>query len=182
MKTNVEPLKLTSPEPISDGGRKYNSIYFVIGLIAGIGGFLSNGFTGALFGALFFGGLGGYTIKEAILDLKLKQLRKTDFAMDEQIAYEELIEKLIPILLPLNMTIEKDKNGQPVITYQKLIYDVIYNSNGTFSIWWRKSLLRAFGAQSKTSTYRKVVVAMGIIGFNVQKVTAKKIDSTEETK
>lgn len=171
MKTNVEPLKLTSPEPISDGGRKYNSIYFVIGIVAGVIGFMSNGLTGALASAIFFGGLGGYLIKEALLDLKLKQLRKTEFAITEQIAYEELIEKLIPILLPLNMTIEKDKKGNPIITYQKVIYDINYNSNGTFSIWWRKSILRAFGMQSKTSLYRKVVVAMGIIGFNIQKVS-----------
>ena len=173
MKVNAEPLKLTSPEPISDGGRKYNSIYYVIALIGGFMGFISNGLTGALAGALFFGILGGYTIKEAILGTKLKQLRKAEFALDEQILYSELIEKLIPVLVPLNMTIEKNKDGALVITYQNIIYDVIYNKNGTFSIWWRKSLLRAFSVQSKISIYRKVVVAMGIIGFHIQAACAK---------
>ena len=45
--------------------------------------------------------------------------------------YDELISKLIPILTPLGMTVEKSKNDTPVITYDKV--PGIVNSFGVSS-------------------------------------------------
>ena len=169
-------LKLSSPEPITDGGRSYNKIYYVTAGIGAICGVFSNGITGAI-GGIIMGMLIGFVIKEGICDLKLKQLRKQPFVLEKKIPYDVLIQELIPVLTPLNMTIEKNNNGQPVITYKTMIYDVFYQDDNTFIIWWRKSLVRAFlSLKSKISYYRQVVVAMGIIGYNIQQICSNKID------
>lgn len=38
--SKMEPLELKSPAPISDGGRSYNVIYFVVAAIGAIYGFI----------------------------------------------------------------------------------------------------------------------------------------------
>ena len=37
---------------------------------------------------------------------------------------DELIEKLIPRLLPLGMSIEKDTKGRPIVKYKRIIFDI----------------------------------------------------------
>lgn len=170
-----EPLRLSSAEPITDGGRSYNKIYYITAAVGAILGLVaSSKFEGLIVFALF-GIAIGYAIKECILDVKLRRLRKQPFALDKKIPYDELIQHLIPVLTPLNMTIEKDVNGNPVITYKRMIYDVIYQDDNTFIIWWRKSPLGALlTIRSKISYYRQVVVAMGIIGFHIQQICSVK--------
>ena len=66
---------------------------------------------------------------------------------------------------------EKDTDGSPVITYKNVIYDVDYiEDKKSFTIWWRMSVLWAFftGKLVPIYMYRRIVVAMGIIGYNVQ--------------
>lgn len=173
-----DALKLNSPAPISDGGRSYNKIYLILALILGIGGTATGGIAGTVVGAIF-GLMVGFCIKESILDLKLTKLRKQPFAIDYKIPYDELIQRLIPVLTPLNMTIEKDKKGNLVITYKKMIYDVSYREDNTFTIWWRKSPMRAlFSIRTKISYYRQVVVAMGIIGYHIQQICRNQPNTT----
>ncbi len=50
-----EPLKLNSPEPITDGGRSYNIIYYVAAAIGAILGLRGSGeIGGAIITALTF--------------------------------------------------------------------------------------------------------------------------------
>ena len=91
--------------------------------------------------------------------------------MKNKIPYPTLIAELIPRLTPLGMTIEKSdkQNGYSVISYQKMIYDISYSDEGnTFTIWWRKNIAKALFTVDSIKTYRKIVVAMGIIGYYVQ--------------
>ena len=177
-----EPLKLNSPEPITDGGRSYNIIYYVAAAIGAILGLRGSGKIGGAIIIAFFGFIIGFAIKECILDLKLRQLRKQPFALEKKVPYDVLIQNLIPVLTPLNMTIEKDRGGQPVITYKTMIYDVAYQDDNTFTIWWRKSPLRAFlSLKSKIAYYRQVVVAMGIIGYHIQQICSDKTNLSSAT-
>ena len=109
------PLVLTSPEPINDGGRKYNWIYPVCAgisliLFIGIGANLAGVFLGVLTGLCV-----GWLVKNKILDISSLQLRFIEFEVKNKIPYPALIAELIPRLTPLGMTIEKsdEQNGHP---------------------------------------------------------------------
>ena len=161
------PLVLTSPEPIHDGGRKYNWIYLVCaGLFIWMGANLAGVFLGTLIGLCV-----GWLVKNKILDISSLQLRFIEFEVKNKIPYPALIAELIPRLTPLGMTIEKSdkQNGYSVISYQKMIYDISYSDEGnTFTIWWRKNIARALFTVDSIKNYRKIAVAMGIIGYYVQ--------------
>ena len=166
-----EDVVLTSSTPVADGGRSFNVIYLITALAGLVIGFVATGGGGAVVG-LFVGLILGYGIKDVACTLPLGRLRSWTFHCDREIPYDERIAKLQPQLLPLGMTIEKNKDGSPVITYKHMIYDVRYESDQTFSIWWRKSLAGAFlTSNMDTSRYRKACVAYGIIGYFVQQAT-----------
>lgn len=172
MKTEKEILRLNSSAPITDGGRTYNKLYYIAAAIMAIIGFFSNSLVGAC-GGVVLGLVIAFCIKESILDLKLKKLRKQPFALDNPVPYENLIQCLIPVLSPLQMTIEKDTNGRPIITHKKMVYDIAYQDNNTFTIWWRKPFLNGlFNVHTKISYYRQVVTDMGIIGYSIQQICA----------
>lgn len=161
---------LSSTEPITDGGRKYNWLYVVgavIGFIAGI-------YLGSIEGGIFFAVCGmvvALCIKNMICNWMDSVLRKMTFSCSQKMPYEQLIQRLQPILLPLNMTIERGKSGEPVISYNGLIYDVTYNEDNTFAIWWRQSIIKALITRNEyISVYRKASVAYGIIAYHIQQI------------
>lgn len=50
------------------------------------------------------------------------------------------------------------------------MYDVIFNEDNSFTVYWHQSALKAFLSQGYyISIYKKAVVAMGIIAYHVQK-------------
>jgi len=161
-------IRLNSPAPLDDGGRKYNKLYIICGIIGFIIYLFSSHIAGALIVIVGFMELIAWLIKNVILEAKGKNLRSLRFALDKAIPYEELIEKLIPQIVPLGMRIEKDRNGCPVITYKNLIYDISYNNDYTFTIWWRKSIIRAMFTGPSITEYRNHVVAYGMIGYYIQ--------------
>lgn len=168
---------LASAAPIADGGRKYNSIYWISGIVFFVIGLISfkqfGG--GVLLGIL---GLGvGWIIKTLICDSQMVNLRDFTFSCGSKPPYDDLIQSLQSVLIPLGMTIEKKSDGAPSITYKGLIYDVVYNDDGTFSIWWRTSLATAIiTGRLYIALYRKACVAYGIIAYYVQQLCK----STEE--
>ena len=168
---NNEPLVLTSAEPINDGGRKYNIIYWICAIGLGITFLCMAGLPACLFGILL-GLCVGWLIKNKILNTVDIMLRHIPFSIKNKDEYSELINRLLPVLAPYNMMIEKsaEKGGSPVITYQGIMYDVFYNDDDTFTIWWRKSIGKALLEFDSIGKYRKISCAMGIIGYNIQKV------------
>lgn len=80
-----------------------------------------------------------------------------------------MFDKLQPILISkYNMMVEKDKEGRTVVSHNGCMYDIIINNDATFSIWWRKSIAGAMLEIMKYKTYKKVLAAMGIIGYEIQ--------------
>ena len=156
-------------EPVDDGGRKYNYIYVVSGIIGGIVGIMCAGI-----GILFFLPLGlcvGWLIKNKILDLKALQFRKYTFKCDNQLPFSELMQRIIPELTSMGMTVELNSDNSPMITHNNIIYDFMYNDDMTFSIWWRKSLARGLLVINSIKMYRNISVDMGIISYVIQKNT-----------
>ncbi len=166
----MKNIILSSSEPVTDGGRKYNGFYLVgvaVGFIVGvsIGGFGSGIFI-SLLGTLF-----AWILKNEICHFKTMGLRDMTFFCSQKIPYSQLIQSLQPILLPLNMTIEKGTEGNPIISYKGVLYDVSYNQDDTFSVWWRMSVVRAFlSDRFYISLYRKTSVAYGIVAYNIQRL------------
>lgn len=172
---NQNPIKLNSSAPLDDGGRQYNKLYFIFAIIGALIGLAMNGFSAGIVAALFAMCI-AYAVKSGIVDWKWKHLRRLKFQLDTLLPYDELISRLIPILTPLGMMIEKNQNGQPVITYEHMIYDISLSQDNTFSIWWRKSPIRALAPKGALSYYRQTVIAMGIIGYHIQQICAEKND------
>lgn len=168
---NQEPLRLTSMAPLDDGGRKYNIIYviaLVIGTIAGI--CIHNGIEG-IFGANFLTLMVAFAVKDGIFDIKWKRLRKQKFLLENRVPYDALIQHLIGQLSPLGFLVEKGGDGNPVLSYRKMIYDVDYDEGGSFTIYWRKSVANAFfDFRTPIYHYRITVADMGIIGYAVQQI------------
>lgn len=171
---------LSSTEPITDGGRKYNWIYAagaVIGFILGI--YLGNVGAGILFAVC------GMVVALGIKNMICKQmdnvLRKMTFTCYQRLPYEQLIQRLQPSLLPLGMTIERGKGGEPVISYKGLIYDVKYEQDNTFTIWWRQSVINALITRNEyISVYRKASVAYGIIAYHIQQICNGQSDTNQK--
>lgn len=168
---NQEPLRLASMVPLDDGGRKYNIIYFIavaIGVIAGI--CIHNGIEGIL-GTNCLTLLVAFAIKDSILDIKWKGLRKKKFLLENRMPYDALIHHLIEQLVPLGFQVEKGNNGNPVLSHKKMIYDIDYDKDDTFTIYWRKSVANAlFDFRTPIYHYRITVADMGIIGYTVQQI------------
>lgn len=171
MDSNNQKLKLTSMAPLDDGGRKYNVIYFiasVVGIVLGILG--KNGITG-ITAAILMALVVALVIKHCILDFKWKGLRQQKFLLEKRVPYDLLIHHLIAQLSSLNFQVEKGTSGNPVLTHKKMIYDIEYGEDDTFTIYWRKSIVNAvFDFRTSIYHYRNTVADMGIIGYTVQQV------------
>ncbi|MGN0298944.1 MAG: hypothetical protein ACI4C1_07185 [Lachnospiraceae bacterium] len=110
-----------------------------------------------------------------ILPVKLDKLREMKFQFVQGVNNDELFEMMQPILsAKYGMLVERDENGNMVLTFQGYLYDVLIHENATFRIWWRMSLGKAFlstglGALTSYKEYRHFLAAMGIIGYEIQK-------------
>ena len=176
-----DPIVLESSAPWDDGGRKYNVIYLIAGILGAIlwmKGSLESKEGGSVI--FIFCLIMGWLVKNCIVDWIWRDLRKLRFRLETPVPYDELIEKLIPRLLPLGMSIEKDTKGRPVIKYKRIIFDIFYTDNNTaFCIWWSLSFARKlFNPRGAISYYGETVSGMAIIGYAIQQV-CKQEDSTE---
>lgn len=171
-----DSLKLTSMAPLDDGGRKYNIIYViavVLGFIIGI--CMHNGIEGIV-GVSLLTLLSALMIKHCILDLKWKRLRRQKFFLENKVPYESLIHSLVEKLSPLNFQVEKGSDGNPVLTHKKMIYDIYYGDDDSFTIRWRKSIIGAlFDFRTSIYHYRNTVADMGIIGYTIQQICCQNV-------
>jgi len=172
--TNTEPIVLSSAEPINDGGRNLNKIYTVSVIICSVIGAISGGGFGGIFCLAIVGLILGWAIKNRVCETLILTARLKRFHLDKEVPYSELINQLIPIMSPLGAMIEKSEEGSPVISYQGEIYDVRYNDDNTFKIWWRRNVVKAVLMVDNITAYRKESVAMGIIGYHVQRICSNK--------
>ena len=106
---------------------------------------------------------------------KLLELRNERFRFVSDVSSEELFEKLQSALISrygASMRIEKygvGSEGVVGVTYDNIIYEIYINKDSTFRIRWGKSLGRAMAPSVSYSDYKKAIVAMGMIGYEIQK-------------
>ncbi len=179
-----EPVYVSSPAPIDDGGRKYNVITLVAAAIGAVIGLVAGG-TGGLAICALMGAVLGYITEATIVKVKWYGLREMKFGMGHTVEKAALFQRLVQELTPMGMTVEMNTDGTPVLTYQTLIYEINLNEDQTFTIWWRKSLARAFFSidiLTVIPNYRKAVVAMGIIAYHIQQICAEQPENQPEEK
>ena len=172
-----EPVYVSSPAPIDDGGRKYNVITLAAVAIGAVLG-LAFGGPGGLAICTLMGAMLGYITEATIVKVKWYGLREMKFGMGRPVEKAVLFQRLVQGLTPMGMTVEMNTDGTPVINYQTLIYEINLNEDQTFTIWWRKSLARAFFSidiLTVIPNYRKAVVAMGIIAYHIQQISMEQV-------
>ena len=177
------PLYVTSPSPLDDGGRKYNVIIAAAAAAGAAAGLLSGAMNGLIICALV-GAFLGYLTKATIINVKWYGLREITFALGHEVEKDVLFQRLIERLTPMGMMVEMNTDGTPVITYQALIYEIsLNNEDQTFTIWWRKSLARAFFSINilvVIPNYRKAVAAMGILAYHIQQISMEQAPASTE--
>lgn len=172
-------ILLSSPEPLDDGLRKYNKLYYMFFITGAFISFINRNSFPEIIGAGIFFCLIALGVKSTIAGSKLHKLRRLEFQLPYEIEYEKLMLYITLPLTQLNMKVEKDTNGQPCITDKGVIYDIIIdNENTVFTIWWRLSIPKVFSFASNITYYRKAVVSMGIIGYMIQQEMMKNQKAT----
>ena len=161
-----KPLVLMSSEPLPNKMKKLKKLYWVgIGICA----------VGVLFapiiavGILFLACL--YLVDTVMVSQHRGKLRILKFKYDNSISFDELFPKLQERLISKfkgAMLLERNENGGITISYDDHIYDMHINPDGTFCLWWRKSLGKAFLSFSDYKSYKKILNGMGILAYEIQ--------------
>jgi hypothetical protein len=106
-----------------------------------------------------------------LTDIKRGALRNVKFKFLSNVSYDDIFAKLQPALISnygSGFMVERDKSGQITISYDGMIYDIIMNED-YFRIYWRMSVGKAVFSINEYKIYRKILIAMGIIGYELQK-------------
>ena len=139
---------------------------FLIGFILDIQVFMGIGAMGTMLWIIF----------DHIWSLKkLVSLRDQDFKFKDGITYDEIFEKLQPTLISKygpSMCIERCAVGSDNIinvNYDNMIYQIFLHGD-SFRIRWGKSFARAWAPSSNYKDYKKAIVGMGIVGYEIQRI------------
>lgn len=134
---------VTSPEPLPDEIKKFRKLYILVPLSLVIG-LIKGDFTGWLAIAAFIL-LCLVCLIDTYADHKVRRLRRMKFKLPANVTADELFIKMQPVFISkYNWGIERGDNGELTILDKKYKYDVNLEEDGTFVIWWRMSVAKAF--------------------------------------
>jgi hypothetical protein len=161
---------LHSSEPLPNELAGIKKVYIVIVAIILIGAICSETLLGIGFLAL----LCWYGIDYGVL-LKNKwyYLRKEEFKFISGVTYDEVFDALQPRLISKygsSMQVLRTESGSDRIVrvqYDNMLYD-IYLEDSVFRIRWGMNFTRAFLSFTDYRDYKKTLVAMGMIGYELQ--------------
>ena len=90
-------------------------------------------------------------------------------ANELNVTADELFVKMQPVFISkYNWGIERGDNGELSVLDKKYKYDVNLEEDGTFVIWWRMSVAKAFLSTRHYPIYKNAIATMGIIAYEVQ--------------
>lgn len=160
---------VTSPEPLPDEIKKFRKLYILVPLSLVIG-LIKWDFTGWLAIAAFIL-LCLVCLIDTYADHKVRRLRRMKFKLPANVTADELFVKMQPVFISkYNWGIERGDNGELTILDKKYKYDVNLEEDGTFVIWWRMSVAKAFLSTRHYPIYKNAIATMGIIAYEVQQV------------
>lgn len=162
--SNDKAMIVRSPEPLPNEMLKIKKLYIVCFLCI---------IVGIVFQVLLAVGILGlmivYTIDDHVVKVKRKVLRTIKFQLAEGIDNDNIFQTTQSIFISkYKMLVEKDEQGNMVLSHDNHLYDIIMNDDNTFTIWWRMSVGKAFLSFNKYKSYRKILASMGIIAYEIQ--------------
>lgn len=156
-------LVLTSPSPLVDKLRGIKKMYWGA-LVCLIFLPMPGGFAVPLFYLMII-----YTIDYILSGIRCDQLKNVRFYYDSKVGYDELYEAILPVMVKkYGITPERDEDGQIIIPYQNLRYDILISHDNFMKVMWRMSVGSALFSARSYKNYKKNISAMGIIAYEIQ--------------
>lgn len=156
---------LTSSEPLPNEMLPIKRLYTVclISIILGI-------IITPLAGIGILGLIIVYLIDISLVDHKLQRLRRAKFKFVADVNDNKLFEVMQSIFISkYGMLVEKTEDGKMTLSHDGYIYDILLQPDNTFVIWWRTGVKKALLPSNTYKSYRKILAAMGIIAYEIQK-------------
>lgn len=99
------------------------------------------------------------------------KMRNMKFQFVTPVNSDEIYNKLQPALSQkLGNKVEFDREGDKIsVRYNSIIYDINLQEDGTFCIWWRKSLSGAIFSWNEWKLYKKIRIGTALIAYELQK-------------
>ncbi len=103
-------------------------------------------------------------------DFHRGKMRRMKFKFVTPITLDEIYNKLQPVLAnKYGNEMEFDREGDTLcVKYKSVVYDINLHDDGTFSLWWRKSILGAIFSFNEFKLYNKIRTGTAIIAYELQ--------------
>ena len=103
-------------------------------------------------------------------DFHRGKMRRMRFKFVTPISLDEIYNKLQPVLVSkYGNEMEFDREGDTLcVKYKSVIYDSNLHDDGTFSLWWRKSIAGAIFSFNEGKLYNKIRTGTAIIAYELQ--------------
>ena len=103
-------------------------------------------------------------------DFHRGKMRRMRFKFVNPISLDEIYNKLQPVLVSkYGNEMEFDREGDTLcVKYKSVIYDINLHDDGTFSLWWRKSIAGAIFSFNEGKLYNKIRTGTAIIAYELQ--------------
>lgn len=163
-----ERIVLQSRAPFEDALKPLNLGYWILGGAGFVFGFFKSGSSGAML-LLLLALVLWWIVKANIALHKWRNLRSYTFAVDKQISYEDLVDKLAGILVPLGLRVELVQD-KPQIVYRNILLNVVYGTDKTFSMPWKQKASMLFLDHRYITSYYNTVAIMSLVGYYVQQL------------
>ena len=98
------------------------------------------------------------------------KIRRMKFQFVTPVTVDDIYNKLQPALSQkLGNKVEFDREGDTIsVHYNSIIYDINLQEDGTFCIWWRKSLSGAIFSWNEWKLYKKIRTGTALIAYELQ--------------
>ena len=156
---------LTSSEPLPNEVKKFRKY----GYIACFACILLGYFYNPLAAVGLFGLIIVYTIIDYMCKYKSQKLRMAKFKINPEVTNEILFSATQPVFVSkYNLLVEKNQDGTMRVNRSNYMYDIKIKDDGTFVVWWRASLKKAFFTLNYYKLYRTVLADIGFIAYEIQ--------------
>ena len=157
LSTNPDAIILKSSAPIPSKTGWTRWAYFISLLLTPVG-------VGVICLILVF------IIDHFKMDFHRDKIRKMKFQFVSPVNADEIYNKLQPALMQkLGNKVEFDREGDKIsVHYNSLIYDINLQEDGTFCIWWRKSLSGAIFSWNEWKLYKKIRTGTALVAYELQ--------------
>ena len=157
LSTNPDAIVLKSsvPIPTKTGWTKWAYIISLLLTPIGVG----------VIGLIFT-----FIIEHFIMSSHRDKIRKIKFQFVTPVTADDIYNRLQPALnQKFGNKVEFDREGDTVsVHYNSLIYDINLQEDGTFCVWWRKSLTGAIFSWNEWKLYKKIRTGTALIAHELQ--------------